>query len=269
MRSVFSVLTCAPWLLCFGVRLAIIDEKAVFASSPDYQTVNIGTHASHIDGLAMMVVYWRNRHRCMPPCAVVKREVLLTPFYGLFAFFVGNVFVERKSVKNAAIKSMDKVGERLRCGYVVGAFPEGSRRRTCSVGKEHLLPFKRGVFHMIHKIVSQGVKVYVSPFCLIGSRSAWPTGRLIPLPRSKILLKFCPPIDPGSFENAEALCQRTKYVIEEGIEEAARSENGSYDINLAFSKGAEIDLRAEFLLNAILLCVPPFATLGLAHLGLL
>lgn len=270
VRAIFGVLTCAPWLLCFGVRLAVKNERSVFSKELDHETVNIGTHASHIDGLAMMVVYWRNRHRCLPPCAVVKREVLFTPFYGLFALFVGNVFVSRGSTKAAAIESMDKVGERLRNGYVVGAFPEGSRRRAPSTGKDHLLPFKKGVFHMVQKMVAtKGLKITLSPFCLVGSRSAWPNGRLIPKPRSKILLHFCDPIEATTSEDADTLCGRTKSAIEFAIEEAARSKDGLYDIDSAFEKGVEVDLRQEFLLNAILLCIPSLCTLTLGLLGLL
>ena len=269
VRAVFAVLTCAPWLLCFGVRLAVEDESRVFAEDGQVKNVNIGSHASHIDGLAMMVVYWRNRHRCFPPSAIVKREVLFTPFYGLFAFFAGNVLVSRGSSKTDAIESMDRVGQKLKSGYVVGAFPEGSRRREPSRGKAHLMRFKKGVFHMIHDVILKNVKVNISPFCLIGSRTAWPSGRLIPTSGSKILLKFCDPIEALPSQTPDELCERTKASIEKGIEESSTSPTGIYDIDVAFGRGVEINLKSEFLLNSILLCLPSLLTVGLGVVGLL
>ena len=124
MGSLLGVVTCAPWLLCFGIRLAIQDCDRTFADEPR-QTVNIGTHASHIDELSMMVWYWLNRHRQIPPCAVVKRETLFTPFYGKFAWLVGNIMVSRGSSKEVAVRSMKRVSKRIEQGYVTGAFPEG------------------------------------------------------------------------------------------------------------------------------------------------
>lgn len=269
VRSIFSVVTCAPWLLCFGIRLAIEREDLAFSDTQSTRTVNIGTHASHIDGLSMMVAYWRNRHRHIPPCAVVKREVLLTPFYGPFAKFVGNVLVARGSTKQAAKESMDTVSRRMREGYVIGAFPEGSRRRTPSTGKNHLLPFKKGIFHMMTKAADEGVSVVVSPFCLVGSRTAWPKGRLIPTPGSKVLLKFCPQFSVLPTESPEELAAKTERVIQEGIESVCRNKAGEYDVENAFAKGTEINLAKEFLLEAILLTLPPIITVFLAYKGML
>jgi 1-acyl-sn-glycerol-3-phosphate acyltransferase len=268
VRSIFSSVTCAPWLLCFGVRLAIENEEYAFPSDGS-PVINIGTHASHIDGLSMMVTYWRHRHMRMPPCAVVKREVLFTPFYGPFAYFVGNVMVARGSTKEVAIESMDRVGQRMKDGYVIGAFPEGSRRRTPSTGKDHLLPFKKGVFHMIAKTASQGTPITLVPFCLIGSRSAWPKGRLIPVSGSKVLLKFCEPVQVKPSDTVDDLLERTRSSIENAIEAAARNQTGDYDINAAFKRGKEVNLAREFLFEALLLTIPPIATLAIAGLGLL
>jgi 1-acyl-sn-glycerol-3-phosphate acyltransferase len=197
----------------------------------------------------------------------VKREVLLTPFYGPFAYFVGNVLVARGSTKTAAIESMNRAGERMRDGYVIGAFPEGSRRRTPSLGREHLMPFKKGVFHMIAQQSSSGVPVTIVPFCLIGSRSAWPKGRLIPVSGSKVLLKFCEPFVVSTEDSVEALLDRTRSSIEKAIELAARNKSGKYDIDHAFTRGTEVNLMAEFVFEALLLTLPPIATIALAIMG--
>ena len=269
VRCIFSVVTCAPWLLCFGIRLAIQNEHLVYAPESHARTINIGTHASHIDGLAMMVSYWRNRRFQNPPCAVVKREVLFTPFYGVFAYLVGNILVARGSTKAAAIESMDRVAQRTRDGYVIGAFPEGSRRRTRSTGKDHLMTFKKGTFHLVEKLATEEVPVTIAPFCLIGSRSAWPAGRLVPVSGSKVLLKFCPHIKPARGDTADVLLEKTRAAIEDGIESSARNSKGQYDIDAAFAKGTEVNMQKEFLMEAILLTIPPVVTSSLALLGML
>lgn len=268
VRSVLSAVTCAPWLLCAGVRLAIQNETLLAARGEIRRTINVGTHASHIDGLSMMVLYWRNRYVIGPPCAVVKREVLLTPFYGPFAYLVGNIFVARGSTKEAAVKSMRTVGQRIKDGYMIGAFPEGTRRRSPSCGRDHLLPFKKGTFHMVKNLFDEGVDITISPFCLVGSRTAWPRGRLLPLPRSKVLIKFCEHVNISKEDTPESLLARTRERIENGIDEAAKID-GKYDIENAFEKGVEVDLFREFSLEAILLVLPPLVTVYLACVGLL
>jgi len=269
VRALFSVVTCAPWLLCFGIRLAIQNEYLVYSNVPGSITVNIGTHASHIDGLSMMVAYYRARQFRHPPCAIVKREVLFTPFYGIFAYFVGNVLVSRGSSKEQAITSMKRCGERARQGFTIGAFPEGTRRRSPSVGKDHLLPFKKGVFHMVKDLSAGGSRVTVAPFCLIGSRSAWPSGRLIPKSGALVTLKFLPHYQVQGTESIDELCESTRSIIEKGMEAAARNEKGVYDIKKAFDDGVEVDLIQEFLFDSVLLTLPPVITAGLAFAGML
>jgi len=269
VRALFSVVTCAPWLLCFGIRLAIQNERLVYAANSEFATVNIGTHASHIDGLAMMVAYYRARQFRHPPCAIVKREVLFTPFYGIFAYLVGNVLVTRGSAKDKAVTSMRQCGERAKQGFAIGAFPEGTRRRSPSVGKDHLMPFKKGVFHMIHDLSKQAIPITIAPFCLIGSRSAWPSGRLIPEPGALVTLKFLPHILVKGTDSIEVLLESTRTSIQNGIEEAARNEKGVYDIKKAFDEAEEVDLRKEFLFDAILLTLPALVTLGLGLQGML
>jgi len=254
------------------VKLAIQDQDLVYSDDPKAATVNIGTHASITDGLVMMTAYYRagtNRH---PPCAIVKREALLAPFYGIFAYFVGNVFVARGSgsSKDAAIASMKQCGDRAKQGFAIGAFPEGTRRRSPSVGKEHLMPFKKGTFHMIKSLSDQGVIVDISPFCIVGARSAWSAGRLIPTPGAKITLKFLPHIRlEQNGESPEELIEKTRTSIEKGIEVCARNDEGQYDTDKAFSEGVEVDLMKLFLFEAVLLSLPPILTVSLGVLGML
>jgi 1-acyl-sn-glycerol-3-phosphate acyltransferase len=267
IRALFAVVTCAPWMLIFGVRLSIVNEHLVYSSDRSRKTVNIGTHASHLDGLAMMVAYWRARQFRFPPCAIVKRDVLFTPFYGIFAYLVGNVLVSRSSSKQSAISSMSICADRARKGFVIGAFPEGTRRRTPSVGKSHLMPFKKGAFHLVSDLTKNGVPVTISPFCLIGSRGAWPIGRLVPVPGAKVTLVFLPQIQVADTATTDDLLAETRSVIEEGVEKYGRNKGGVYDSSNAFDQGVEVDLMNEFGVETVLLMVPPVVTIVLAVMG--
>jgi 1-acyl-sn-glycerol-3-phosphate acyltransferase len=270
-RALFSVCTCAPWLLCAGVRLAIANEELVYSHQEGSCTINVGTHASHIDGLAMMVAYWRNRWRITPPCSIVKREVLLTPLYGFFAFLVGNVFVARgrDSNRDAAKRSMDQVAGRLKNGYVVGAFPEGSRRRTPSCGKSHLLPFKKGIFHLVYDLFQDNFPVTIAPFFLVGSHSAWPTGRLVPISGTKVLLYFCRHKEVTKEDTVDSLLSSSRSIIEDTMESVVRDDAGKYSVDGAFEKGKEVNLVEEFLVEAILLTIPTVSTLVCFLMGVI
>ncbi len=261
IRGLFAVVTCAPWMLIFGVRLSISNEHLLYSTDARRKTVNVGTHASHLDGLSMMVAYYRARALRCPPCAIVKRDVLFTPFYGIFAYLVGNILVSRSSSKDSAVSSMKRCADRARKGFVIGAFPEGTRRRSPSVGKDHLMPFKKGAFHLVSDLSKSDVPVTIAPFCLIGSRAAWPKGHLVPLRGAKVTLVFCPQLAIERTETPDEIMEKTRTVLEQGIENSARNKEGKYDIDFAFSKGTEVNLWREFGLDAVLLTVPPIATI--------
>jgi 1-acyl-sn-glycerol-3-phosphate acyltransferase len=160
---------------------------------------------------------------------------------------------------------MKVCAERAKQGFTIGAFPEGTRRRTPSVGKEHLMTFKKGTFHLIKSLSKEGITVDIAPFCIIGARTAWPTGQSLPTPDAKITLKFLPHIRVDEDQNLDELLEETRSAIGAGIEAAARNDKMEYDVNKAFNDGVEVELKRELLFEAILLCLPPIIT---AYLGL-
>ena len=127
--------------------------------------------------------------------------------------------------------------------------------------------FKKGIFHMIEKASNKGLPITIAPFCLVGSRTAWPKGRIIPVSGSKVLLKFCDHVKVEKGTGVDDLMRKTREVIEGGLESVCINENGDYDIDGAFGKGIEINMKKEFLFEAILLTIPPIVTLALALSG--
>jgi len=120
---------------------------------------------------------------------------------------------------------------------------------------------------MIHGAVASGVPVAIASFCLVGSRSAWPKGRIVPVSGSKILLKFCPHLNVSPDESVEEIQTRTREAIEKSLESVCRNSKGEYDIDQAFARGKEVDLAKEFLFEAVLLTLPSTITFLLFFLS--
>jgi 1-acyl-sn-glycerol-3-phosphate acyltransferase len=73
-----------------------------------------------------------------------KRELAWIPFFNLFYFAAGNIFIDRKRHRRA-VEGISDAGRKIReKGVSVMIFPEGTRNKS---GKG-LLPFKKGAFHM-------------------------------------------------------------------------------------------------------------------------
>jgi 1-acyl-sn-glycerol-3-phosphate acyltransferase len=73
-----------------------------------------------------------------------KRELIWVPFFNLFYYAAGNIFLNRRK-RRQAIAGIEEAGARIReRGVSVMIFPEGTRNKS----GHGLLPFKKGAFHM-------------------------------------------------------------------------------------------------------------------------
>lgn len=71
-----------------------------------------------------------------------KTSIIWIPFFGLFYWLSGNIFIDRRN-KRKAKASMEKVTKEIQENKKsIWIMPEGTRSR----GREVLLPFKRGAF---------------------------------------------------------------------------------------------------------------------------
>lgn len=106
-------------------------------------TLFVYTHAGFIDAMMTLVLV---PQRCY---FVVKDFFAKVPFVAPMMIKSGHIKIDRTDLK-AAINALDIAARKMRQeGKSVGIAPEGTRRRTKSISSgEHLLPFKKGPFHM-------------------------------------------------------------------------------------------------------------------------
>jgi 1-acyl-sn-glycerol-3-phosphate acyltransferase len=143
-----------PLLWASGVKLEVSGLQNV---PRDRSVIFVCNHQSMIDIALVFKVLPVNLH------FVLKKELAYAPFIGLFAWATGMIFVDRKNSK-AAIASVRKVGDMVRQGRSIMAFPEGTRCR-----EPMILPFKKGIF-----VSALSAQVPVVPIAMEGA------GRVLP-----------------------------------------------------------------------------------------
>jgi 1-acyl-sn-glycerol-3-phosphate acyltransferase len=202
-----------------------------------------------------------------PLISIGKKSLYKLPLIGPLYFKIGNIPVDRTDLTQA-MKALDEAAMMVMTkGYSIAIAPEGKRRRSPSVGPEHLLPFKKGPFHIISRLWPH---VSVVPVVVYGSYRAWPPGSMCPLPGSKVTVRFGRPVDFSSALTAGILPLReptsgprspitTDEVLPEGTSSNAvidamieicrktfekemyeGSGNGKYDADAAFERGSEV-----------------------------
>jgi 1-acyl-sn-glycerol-3-phosphate acyltransferase len=175
MLTVFNALV----LLSFNIQLYVQQPGNKKRASSKKPTVLFFTHASNLDATvtACSISYIQPGYVYT---GLGKMEILRVPIMGWFMYLGGIIGIERadrgkaidtlKGVANMVVGGEKGIGRK-----VVAISPEGTRRRSASVGFEHLLPFKKGPFHMLKDVAEKSkddLRVIVC--CIAGSRSAWP-----------------------------------------------------------------------------------------------
>jgi lysophosphatidate acyltransferase len=124
--------------------------------------------------------------RLMPGSTVgiVKKEVILYPFFGQMYLLTGHLRVDRGK-RAAAVASMKKLSELVRKHKLsIIMSPEGTRSRD-----GRLLPFKKGLIHMA---LQTGLPVV--PMVIHGAHQAWRSDSLA-VRSSNIFIDVLPAVD--------------------------------------------------------------------------
>jgi 1-acyl-sn-glycerol-3-phosphate acyltransferase len=141
---------------------------------------------------------------------MTKQELFEIPVFGRAMHAAGFVAVNRSSRK-AAVGSVRDAVRVLQSGLGMLVFPEGTRSRD---GK--LLPFKKGLFHLA---MEAGVQVV--PITIVGSREAWPKGKMS-IHSGEVVVHFHEPIDPHRFARKEELLAAVRSAIHSVLPEQYR-----------------------------------------------
>jgi len=105
---------------------------------PEGPVVFVSNHQSLFDILALFAALSPHRDFVF----VAKKSIFSYPFLGWFISAAGYIPVDRSN-REAAIRSLEKAGERIREGKSVMVFAEGTRSPDGRVW-----PFKKGAFHV-------------------------------------------------------------------------------------------------------------------------
>jgi 1-acyl-sn-glycerol-3-phosphate acyltransferase len=141
---------------------------------------------------------------------MTKKELFKIPLFGRAMLAADFVPVDRGD-RRGALTSMREAVRVLQSGMGMLVFPEGTRS---SDGK--LLPFKPGPFHL-----AMNAGVPVIPITIVGSREAWPKGKMR-LRAGEIVVHFHEPIDPRGFARKGELLEAVRAAIHGGLPEQYR-----------------------------------------------
>lgn len=141
---------------------------------------------------------------------LAKKSLFNIPFFGWGIRILGYVPIEREDPREG-LKSIFLCLERLKEGYSLVVFPEGTRSKT-----GELLPFKLGGF-----LIPLKAKVKVVPVTIWGTKDILPKGSIwFKLRNSKeIRVYIGKPIDTSDFslKDKKNLALLVKQEIEKGL----------------------------------------------------
>ena len=110
--------------LC-GIEWSIEGKENI----PNKPFVMVSNHQGPWESLFLQTLY-------IPTSSIVKKEILLIPFFGWAISQLNPIAINRKKKLSSLRKVISLGGERIKCGYAVLIFPEGTRRRPLDgIGK--------------------------------------------------------------------------------------------------------------------------------------
>ncbi len=117
-RIITSWVPMAMWLIrhLLGIRYTVIGRENI----PAGPAVILSKHQSAWETIALQVIFY-------PVCFVLKRELLRVPFFGWALAQMPGVAIDRAAGKDALTQVIEQGRARLKEGFWVVVFPEGTR----------------------------------------------------------------------------------------------------------------------------------------------
>jgi 1-acyl-sn-glycerol-3-phosphate acyltransferase len=161
---------CKGVFQLFGINV-INEFKGVPPKHRKDNAIVMFSHGSNLDPLLLLGTY--------PFFAnfVAKKSLFKIPIFGTVMKTIGQIPIDRANL-TSAIETLNTTAHVATSeSRTVAIAPEGTRRRSNSVGPDQLLPFKKGPFHL-----SKAVGVDIIPCAIAGSHRLWKPGHVFPLP---------------------------------------------------------------------------------------
>jgi len=175
-----------------GVRIGVIGSEHL---QPGQNYIFMSNHVSNLDPPVLIPII---PGRCS---VLVKKELFRLPILGTGMKVADLVPVDRGD-REAAIESVNAAIKVLQQGLHMVVFPEGTRSAD-----GHLLPFKKGPFHMA---MESGVPIV--PVTLQGTFESWPKTRFALKPGTATVI-FHPLIDPRRYSERDLLMDAVRDAI--------------------------------------------------------
>jgi 1-acyl-sn-glycerol-3-phosphate acyltransferase len=138
---------------------------------------------------------------------IAKKELLYLPFFDIWIYMLGGLFIDRVSIRKAK-KTIDHGIEKLQKGWSMLIFPEGTRSKG-----QGLLPFRSGAI----KLATNSLAPIV-PIAIAGSYEVFEKDyRVHGVP---VRMVFCPVINTSELSGEErrhSLPDRVRSVIEAAL----------------------------------------------------
>jgi 1-acyl-sn-glycerol-3-phosphate acyltransferase len=180
----------AARVIC-GIRYRVIGAEHI----PQEPCVILAKHQSAWETMAFQLIF-------PPQVWVLKRELLLVPFFGWGLAMLSPIAIDRSSRRKALQQLVEQGRQRLDAGFCIVIFPEGTR----------VAPGRRGKYRPGGARLAIQTGTAVLPVAHNAGR-CWPRNAFLKHP-GLITVSIGAPIRPGG-EDAEALARRVEHWIED------------------------------------------------------
>lgn len=162
----------------------------------------VSNHVGYVDIMLALAYIGR------PFGFIAKKELLLLPFFNMWIYILGGLFIDRKNFRKA-INTINKGIKKIQNGNSMLIFPEGTRSKG-----QGLLPFRPGAL----KLATNSLAPIV-PMAITGTYDVlekdW---RVNAVP---LRLEFCPPINTADMspdDRKRHLSDQIHSIIKESLE---------------------------------------------------
>jgi len=138
---------------------------------------------------------------------IAKKELLYVPFFNIWIYILGGLFIDRKNIRKA-LKTINLGIEKIKNGGSMLIFPEGTRSKG-----QGLLPFKSGAI----KLATNSLAPIV-PIAIKGSYEVFEKNKRVTA--APVRVTFFPPIltaDMSPDDRRHKLADQVRSIIEEAL----------------------------------------------------
>lgn len=177
LKSRLKLLSIWPrfsnWLLCVSCRIKVSVEGIDNIPEPPF--VIVSNHQGQWETFYYQYFFF-------PLTTLLKKELLLIPFWGWALSYLSPIAIDRNNPKSALKKTLKEGEERIKKGFLILFFPEGTRNKPGTVGS-----YARSGFELARR-----VGVPVVPL-VQNSGDCWPAHKFLKYP-GKITLRIGRPL---------------------------------------------------------------------------